>query len=239
MKLIIDIGNRLVKVALFNNKELIKSTTFFECSLSNISKFVLEQKVSRMIISSVKKIDEKTLAVIKEYKGLVFDHQTKTPITVKYKTPETLGKDRLAGIVGASYLYGGKDVVVFDCGTCLTIDVVTAKKEYIGGRISPGLMMRYNALHKFTDKLPRCDFVNSYNHFIGDDTISSINSGVQQGIIEEITGTITNFRKENKDIVVILTGGDCFFFEKALKNTIFANPFLVMIGLNEILDYNE
>ena len=58
-------------------------------------------------------------------------------------------------------------------------------------------------------------------------------------MISEVKEVIATFTKENKDTVVILTGGDCFFFEKALKNSIFANPFLVMEGLNEILDYNE
>ena len=98
--------------------------------------------------------------------------------------------------------------------------------------------MRYNALHQFTDQLPLCKITNTES-FIGNDTTSSINSGVQQGMIAEVKEVIDTFRKENKDTVVILTGGDCFFFEKALKNSIFANPFLVMEGLNEILDYNE
>ena len=127
---------------------------------------------------------------------------------------------------------------MLDFGSCLTADVINKEKEYIGGRISPGLTMRYNALYQFTDQLPLCKMTNTES-FIGNDTTSSINSGVQQGMIAEVKEVIDTFRKENKDTVVILTGGDCFFFEKALKNSIFANPFLVMEGLNEILDYNE
>ena len=74
---------------------------------------------------------------------------------------------------------------------------------------------------------------------MGYDTESSIISGVQQGILSEVREIINVYKKENKETIITVTGGDCFFFEKELKNSIFANPFLVMEGLNEILDYNE
>ena len=74
---------------------------------------------------------------------------------------------------------------------------------------------------------------------MGYDTESSIISGVQQGILSEVREIINVYKKENKETIIAVTGGDYFFFEKELKNSIFANPFLVMEGLNEILDYNE
>ena len=238
MKLIIDIGNSAVKVALFKEKWLLRTTELEHCSINNITNFLLQEVVTKTILSSVKDIDKQTLEVITHYKAIVLDEQTPLPIKISYKTPDTLGKDRIAGTVAASCLYKDKNVLVLDFGSCFTVDVLNKEKEYIGGRISPGLTMRYNALYQFTDQLPLCKMTNTES-FIGNDTTSSINSGVQHGMISEVKEVIDTFRKENKDTVVILTGGDCFFFEKALKNSIFANPFLVMEGLNEILDYNE
>ena len=238
MKLIIDIGNSAVKVALFKDKWLLRTAELTSCSINNITNFLSQEIVFKTILSSVKNIDKQTLEVITHYKAILLDEKTLLPIKINYKNPDTLGKDRIAGAVAASCLYKDKNALVLDFGSCLTVDVINKEKEYIGGRISPGLTMRYNALHQFTNQLPLCKITNTES-FIGNDTISSINSGVQQGMISEIKEVIDTFRKENKDTVVILTGGDCFFFEKALKNSIFANPFLVMEGLNEILDYNE
>ena len=238
LKLIIDIGNSAVKVALFKDKLLLRAKEFTSCSMNNITKFLSQEVVLRTILSSVKNIDKQTLEVITHYNALVLDERTALPVKIRYKTPITLGKDRIAGVVAASSLYNDKNVLVLDFGSCLTVDVVTKKREYLGGRISPGLNMRYNALHQFTDQLPLCKITNNES-FVGDDTISSINIGVQQGMIAEVKEVITSFIKENNDTAVVLTGGDCFFFEKELKNSIFANPFLVMEGLNEILDYNE
>ena len=238
MKLIIDIGNTLVKAALFEKKELIRSIIFEECTLINLELFIDNDNIERTILSTVKNIDEDTVSVIEKFQALTLSKNTLMPIKVKYKTPHTLGNDRLANAVAASHLYEGKDVLVLDAGTCLKMDIVNNKKEYLGGRISPGLKMRYKSLNQFTAHLPLCDIVDSCN-FFGDDTISSIQSGVQNGIISEIDLLIDAFMKENKDAIVIITGGDCFFFEKALKNSIFADPFLMMKGLNVILDYNE
>ena len=74
---------------------------------------------------------------------------------------------------------------------------------------------------------------------IGNDTKTSIISGVQQGILAEVKTIISEYKSKNTDTVFVFTGGDSFYFEKELKSSIFANPNLVLIGLNEILDYNE
>jgi len=166
------------------------------------------------------------------------NENTPLPITIDYKTPDTLGRDRIAAVVGASFLFPMQDVLVLDAGTCLTIDFINKRKEYKGGRISPGIGMRYKALNQFTSNLPLCEF-SEIRMNIGDDTNSSIISGVQKGILAEVREIINVYKMENKDTIIAVTGGDCFFFEKELKSSIFANPFLVMEGLNEILDYNE
>ena len=238
MKLIIDIGNTAVKTALFEDKELISSSVLNDCTLQNILVFVGEQAISNTIISSVKAVDTDIEQIIQHFDAHFLNENTLLPITIDYKKPNTLGRDRIAAVVGASFLFPKQDVLVLDAGTCLTIDFINKQKVYNGGRISPGIRMRYKALNQFTSCLPLCEFSES-SMLLGNDTNSSIISGVQQGILAEVRAIINIYKLENKDTMIVVTGGDCFFFEKELKSSIFANPFLVMEGLNEILDYNE
>jgi type III pantothenate kinase len=238
VKLIIDIGNTAVKIALFKGKQLQKTTIIDECTLQNILGFVNNDDISGAIISSVKDIKSDIKKIIQHFDAHLLNENTPLPITIDYKTPNTLGGDRIAAVVGASFLFPKQDILVFDAGTCLTIDFISKEKEYLGGRISPGIRMRYKALNEFTSNLPLCEFSES-SIVLGDDTNSSIVSGVQQGILSEVREIINVYKKENKDTKIVVTGGDCFFFEKELKISIFANPFLVIGGLNEILDYND
>jgi type III pantothenate kinase len=238
VKLIIDIGNTAVKIALFKGKQLHNTTIVDDCTLKNILSFVNKHDISGTIISSVKDINADIKKLIHHFDALFLDFNTLLPIIIDYKTPNTLGNDRIAAVVGASVLFPKQDVLVFDAGTCLTIDFITKEKVYKGGRISPGIAMRYKALHQFAEQLPLGNY-SSENVLMGYDTESSIISGVQQGILSEVREIINVYKKENKETIITVTGGDCFFFEKELKNSIFANPNLVLIGLNEILDYNE
>ena len=238
LKLIIDIGNTAVKTALFEDKQMISSAVLNDCTLQSILVFVEGQTISDAIVSSVKAIDTDLEQIIQHFDAHFLSENTLLPITIDYKTPNTLGKDRIAAVVGVSFLFPKQDVLVLDAGTCLTVDFINKDKVYKGGRISPGIRMRYTALNQFTSNLPLCEFSES-SMIIGDDTDSSIISGVQQGILAEVRGIINVYKMENKDTIIAVTGGDCFFFEKELKSSIFANPFLVMEGLNEILDYNE
>jgi len=238
LKLIIDIGNTAVKAALFEAKQLITSTVFNDCTLQNILVFIGKQTISETIISSVKLVDSDLKQIIQYFDAHLLNESTLLPITIDYETPSTLGKDRIAALVGASFLFPNQDILVLDAGTCLTIDFINKRKIYKGGRISLGIAMRYKALNQFTSNLPLCEFSDS-SMIMGYDTSSSIISGVQQGILAEVREIINIYKMENKDTIIIVTGGDCFFFETELKSSIFAYPFLIMEGLNEILDYNE
>ncbi len=238
MKLVIDIGNTNIKLALFDDKRAIKFSNIYNCNLKEIQAFVDKVVVKSSIISSVRDLNSDILRIASYFNAIIFSYETPVPIINNYKSPDTLGNDRLAAVVGAAFLYPEKDILVFDAGTCLTIDFINFKNEYIGGRISPGIQMRFKALNTFTDKLPLI-YKEKNSNIIGKDTNSSIISGVQMGILAEVELMISEYKLQNPDIICIVTGGDCFFFEKALKNSIFANPNLVLIGLNEILDYNE
>tara|TARA_B100000900_G_scaffold1303_1_gene1132 strand:+ start:830 stop:1543 length:714 start_codon:yes stop_codon:yes gene_type:complete len=236
LKLVIDIGNTLVKVALFEKKKIIKTISFENITFEVIKCFIENNKIKNTIVSSVKDYSTELLKIINDFNAIVLDQNVKYPVKINYNNINDLGKDRLAAIIGAINLYTNKNILILDIGTCLTIDLVN-NNNYLGGRISPGLDMRYKALNKFTAKLPLCEKI-SKNLKYGNSTLSSIQSGVQNGMIDEIDALITEFKQENKNNIVIATGGDCFFFEKELKNSIFADQFLVLRGLNEILDFN-
>lgn len=223
---------------MFDGKQLNKHKVVENLTLKAVKKFVLLNKVTSAILSSVKNINSEFSELTNEFNAIILSENTSLPIENNYTNPSSLGKDRLAAVVGASVLYPHKDVLVFDAGTCLTIDFINSNNVYVGGRISPGIEMRYNALHTFTDKLP---LIKSEKNalVIGNDTKTSIISGVQQGILAEVKTIMLEYKSQNTDTIFVFTGGDSFFFEKELKNSIFANPNLVLIGLNEILDYNE
>ena len=236
MNLIIDIGNTSSKVAIFNKSDIIKQQVVLDLTLSQVLSFCSGFTISASIISSVKKIDNNVQAIISHFNSLFLTYKTTVPILNDYKTTETLGKDRLAGIVGANTSFPNKNILLIDAGSCITFDFFM-DSTYCGGRISPGLQMRYDALHTFTNQLPQISISDA--HFtLGKDTNSSIISGVQQGAIDEMDTAIDAFRKENKDSVVILCGGDYNFFDKHLKNRIFVDPFIVLKGLNIILEFN-
>ena len=234
MNLIIDIGNTLVKYAVFNNDQIVETLKTSDIETGKVNNLIKEFDIKNVIISTVRKEMNWNLDV----EVIHLSHKTNLPINLNYKTPETLGKDRIANIVAVSEEYPNKNAVVIDAGTCITYDFINKNKEYLGGRISPGLEMRYKSLNEFTELLPKLS-VSGESKFIGDDTDSSILSGVEQGVLSEVDSLISVFRKENEDLIVVVTGGDTFFFENALKNSIFADQNLVLKGLNIILKYNE
>ncbi len=239
MNLILDFGNTQTKLALFLNKELIKKCTFTKNASAEIENILNEFKeIKRSILSSVIKHDEQITTLLQE-KTTFYELTTHTKLsfTLNYKTPETLGKDRIAAVAGAISLYPKKSLLIIDAGTCIKYNYVTADNEFIGGAISPGIDMRYKALHTFTDKLPQLGIENNFTLVIGDSTQTSIISGVQMGVLFEVDGYIQKFKQQNKTGIVLLTGGNLSFLVDGLKNSIFAAPDLILTGLNEILLY--
>jgi type III pantothenate kinase len=239
MKLVLDIGNTLVKAGIFEGKDLLEITNSHEFSISFIDSMAEKYStISGAILSSVKEIGSDVSDHLKrKYRFLEFTENTPIPITNLYKTPATLGKDRLAGVIAASTLYPKKNVLVIDAGTCITYDLITSEKKYSGGGISPGLSMRFTALHTFTGKLPLVTLADC-NDLIGNDTDKSILSGVINGTVAEIEGIIERYVTYYDSLTVLICGGDGHFLADRIKSSIFAVPELLLIGLNEILDYN-
>ena len=168
---------------------------------------------------------------------IVFDHFTSIPVTNTYDTPETLGKDRLAAIIAAQKMFPGKAVLVVDIGTCITYDLINQNKEYLGGNISPGWMMRIQAMHRYTDKLPLVEKI-IHPDLIGKSTVKALQNGSFYGTKGEIESFIRQFDKRFKGLKVIFTGGDAQLFLDHMESKIIIRPHLVLEGLNEILKYN-
>ncbi len=241
MNLIIDIGNTKTKMAVFNSEELVENYCFERISREQIKKILVQyKKINKAILSSVKDLDSSILEFLAEKISffIELDYHTVLPIKNLYKSPETLGKDRLAAIVGANSIFPKSNILVIDAGTAITFDVLTSKEEYIGGNISPGIEMRFRALNEFTGKLPKLKKNDVFPN-MGFNTETAIISGVQWGIIYEMEAYISKLYEKYENLKIILTGGDAVFFDKKLKNTIFVVSNLTLIGLNKILLYNE
>jgi type III pantothenate kinase len=240
MNLIIDVGNTSVKLAVFKQEKLILKEII---SLEKIQKEVdnIKQKyndINNAIVSSVGNLKKSDVNYIKKYfKLIVLDASTKVPFRNYYKSPETLGVDRLA-LVSASVLqYPQQNVLIIDAGTCITYDFISKENKYLGGAISPGIRVRYQSLNNLTSNLPLLE-TKVPQSFIGNSTNESIHSGIINGILNEIEGTISKYDKKYKDLTVILTGGDSNFLSKRLKSSIFANSNFLLEGLNYILEFN-
>ncbi len=240
MNLIVDIGNTLTKLFIFDDNKVIYSTNYDTNSEFSLKELFLKYtNINQAIISSVAGISENLLKSIREQvqKLILLDYLTLLPFKNLYQTPETLGKDRIAAIAGAYNIFPYQNVLAIDAGTAITFDFINESAEYLGGNISPGLGMRYGALNYFTKKLPLLE-KNDKFPFLGKNTNEAIIAGVQNGLIFEIDAYIQNFSQKYNSLKVILTGGDTFFFAHKLKCPIFAEPFLVAIGLNRILQNN-
>jgi type III pantothenate kinase len=241
MNLVIDAGNSLIKIAVFKGNVNLYQEQF------TIGEFVIRIKaifkkysnLSNAIVSSVGALTDTEIKVIKLFCEVhQLSHASKIPFKNSYATPETLGVDRIALATAAFYHNPHGNTLVIDAGTCITYDLVNDYGEYLGGAISPGLAMRYKALHQQTSKLPLLQAINEVN-LIGNTTQASIHSGVINGILAEINGLIDQYNQGFKDLTVILTGGDARFLSKRTKNTIFANPKFLLEGLNYLLEYNK
>ncbi|MCB9016119.1 MAG: type III pantothenate kinase [Lentimicrobiaceae bacterium] len=237
-KLVIDLGNSRVKVATFTNGVLDVLNIIENPTPEKLAKLDFSTHAFKAaIISSVAGDPQPYLKLFPDIQWIVLDHHTPLPIVNKYLTPDTLGKDRIAAVIGANQMFHNSNVLVIDAGTAITYDFVNCKGEYLGGSISPGMHIRFKALNTFTQRLPllkkqEIDFLTGRN------TEESILSGVINGIRLEIDGIIEEYKQTWPNLKTILTGGDTIYFEKILKNNIFAVPNLVLNGLKLILDYN-
>lgn len=237
--LIIDIGNTRVKVAVFEDSKIVET---FTCAYDEL-RGKIEKKMNReefhgRLFSSVGDRDGKlSNFLVSEFGFVPLTREMKMPFKNCYASPETLGLDRYALVSAAVKMYENQDVLVIDAGTCVTYDFVNKNSDYLGGAISPGLVMRYKAMNKFTAKLPllKSELPQKY---IGSTTKECMQIGAEFGLIFEIDSMISQYKLEYPNLIVLLTGGDTFHLASQLKNSIFAIPNLILEGMESIMTNN-
>ncbi len=247
MNLVIDIGNTRAKVAVFEGERLAEKMVT-DHDLSGVNVLADRYKCKRAVICSTGNVTSKGEEVLNylNFPTTRMTGETPVPLRMEYETPQTLGPDRIAAAVGAWAQKPGNDLMVVDCGTCVTFDFVDCQGTYLGGNIAPGLGMRLLAMKEGTERLPLADLKGSAPE-IGKNTDKALRSGALWGLRHEICGYIYHFKEKYPHLSVFLTGGDAkmlndftnFAAEKAMIDSVTMDEDLVLRGLNKILDYNE
>lgn len=240
MNIAADIGNTRVKFGVFKEGALLYQETREKGGEEYLLEIATNHKAKNIILSSVAGSVGEALQreLSKRFFYLELDAHTPLPIRNLYETPETLGKDRLAAVAGAFGLFPGANCLVVDAGTCITYDLLRADGAYLGGNISPGINMRLQAMHAFTARLPLVGMGPMDAGWVGKSTETALRYGAQAGGVAEAEGFIRHFRAAFGTIKVLFTGGDADFFAKNMKSEIFVNHNLVLLGLDQILNYN-
>lgn len=239
MILAIDVGNTRIKAAVFEDATVLENFIFLKTELEKNIENILKkhEKVSHLVVSSVSDVEKQAFSAFENLVKVHFvSHNDSFPFINRYATPQTLGIDRMVNAAGATMQFPNQNRLVIDAGTCITYDFIDESNNYLGGAISPGLQLRYAALHDFTAKLPLLELENP-EHFVGKSTSESIHSGVVNGLVYEIDGFIAEYKALYPKFIIILTGGDTVFLAKRLKNTIFANSNFLLESLNQLFQY--
>ncbi len=241
MLLALDIGNTNIKTGIFSAGKLIDTKTF---GLTENKRFIddifnLFQDIETVAICDVSEKFHLTSFFLQKNIALFWvDNQTRFFFKSNYQTPETLGKDRMAGVAGGIAKFPQTPLLIIDAGTAITFDFVSKEGLFLGGNISPGINLRLKALNSFTGKLPLVEKKEIFSE-IGQSTNEAILSGVIGGVIKEIEGNILAFKQQNPNSKVIFTGGDAKFLHSFIKNDIFVLPNLVLEGIYELYKFNK
>jgi type III pantothenate kinase len=231
---VIDIGNTRIKAAVFNPEGLLLEKTIC-ISPAEATDWMRSKGIVSVIAASV---GQQILPGESGLNLISLTHESKLPFENLYERPETLGVDRIAAMAAAAHLYPGRAVLVFDIGTCMTIDLLQPDNIYKGGNISPGLDMRLKAMHQMTGRLPLVSHTEAVKT-LGRSTHAAIASGAVSGMRHEIEGYIRSYSELYPGLVTVLCGGDHMHFEFPSENRIFADPNFVLQGLFHLLLLNE
>ena len=241
MRLIIDQGNSATKLHIVTGEKIVETTvTENEEMLEYVRQRIADDAFEAAIYSSVRREYDKRLINVMSRKIphiVCMGNTTHLPIGIEYRTPHTLGHDRIAAAVGAWYEQPHHPLLVVDAGTAITYDLVSSKGKFIGGNIAAGIEMRLRALHEHTGRLPLVKS-NGELPMLGYDTETALRAGALQGAAFELEGYINACEAQNPGLLVFLTGGDAERLATIIKRTIFVDRNLVPKGLNRILEYN-
>ena len=234
LQYVLDAGNTRLKIGRFEGGHLVQVEAL---ALADWQQYRLPFPANAATLASVS-VPEAELEVWLREQGvervLRFDPSVPMPFASAYTSPETLGSDRKMLIFGALSRFPACNRLLIGMGSCLTYDLLTAQDLHLGGDISPGMHMRWRAMHEFTARLPLVTEPEPLQAY-GTNTLSALRSGVVQGMVAEIQGRIRQLEQEIPNLTIILTGGDAHFFEKQINSPIFAEPNLALYGLHALL----
>lgn len=239
MRLAVDIGNTCIKVGLFEGLRLLEVFRFELDSYGDLVALARDAGVDGSMVCNVSGVGADCIAGLR---GVVPVHvlspSTRLPFKNCYKTPSSLGGDRIAGVAGAYFSHPGEALLVVDAGTAITYDFLDSAGNYLGGAISPGIELRYMGLHEHTGQLPLVSGKGEYQ-LLGQSTEECIRAGVLGGVAREVQGYIEALRAQVGDFTVILTGGAAKFLDNNINCCTFVSSNVVLEGLNGLLSYNE
>lgn len=238
--LCLDFGNTRLKAAIFDNDNFQEEIVLpGEGLLVAIEKLLEMHEPAKSILASVIDHDQAVEnALASKTKFHKLSHLTKANFTMPAGKPETVGADRLALCAAAVHFYPGKNNLVIGMGSCITYNFINQYHEFIGGSISPGMEMRFKAMHAFTAKLPLVHADWNYP-LVGYDTKTNLQSGVIAGISFEMAGFIESYAAKYENFNVVLTGGDTPYFAGQLKKKIFADHNFLFKGLYALSETNN
>ncbi len=178
-------------------------------------------------------------------KAIVIGPGIKTGLVVKYDNPKQVGSDRIVNAVAAHTKYGGP-LIIIDFGTATTFCAVTAKAEYIGGSIAPGLKIASEALFEKTSKLPKVE-LEEPGHVICRNTINSMQSGLVYGHMGMVDYIVKKMKKElqayscdeSQEVKVIATGGLASMIDSGIDCIDHVDKMLTLEGLEMIYEKNR
>ena len=231
---LLDAGNTQIKIALAQKGRIQWVRRY------NPSAFPLNSLDSNIPLAFSSVVQDAFTATLLSYFITCFEvtQQQQLPFKMAYKSPETLGKDRLCNAAALTYLAPEKSKLSIDLGTCIKFDFVNAQNEYLGGSISPGLSMRAKALAAFTAKLPELEIHKAVT-LIGEDSKESLQVGTYLGWQKEIEGMLSAYQSKYPDLQVFITGGDAKHFDLGQKNGIFVHENLTLEGILSLYQSHE
>lgn len=235
--LLIEMGNTALKAVWAEGDTLGKTIRYQgEKTIEFIQHITEKEKPNVMVLASVRDISSQDEDVLKTLcRELVLIDKKHPSILRAYGLPEYLSPDRAAGVIAVRKLFAGRECIVFDFGTILSIDFISEDGSYLGGNVSLGCRTRFKAINRYSKNLP---LVNTPKELtsIGSTLVSSVEAGVMLGIKFEVDAYIAS----RPNSVVIYTGGDANLFVRYTRNSAFVVNNLVLMGLAVIsLDYEK
>jgi type III pantothenate kinase len=219
---LVDVNKILCKFSkTFPTKRIIEKVDFFLKEIKKYYKGINIKNNTQISICSVVKINKRNLE--KKIVNCGFEQpfwlefNKKIPIKIKYKTTKTLGADRIANCLYGNYFFPGKNQILIDAGTAITIDFLQNGNKFIGGVILPGPVLQLKSLYEKTSLLPFISPPDKCIKFIGNSTKSCILSGVFYGIAGAINSFISQYINYFGDSIILSTGGSWKFLEKKVK----------------------